>query len=37
MVTVNPIHSDEDYDAALAEIGAILDARPGTPAITPSN
>ncbi|MDA8230077.1 MAG: transcriptional regulator [Magnetospirillum sp.] len=31
MVTANPIHSDEDCDAALAEIGAIMDARPGTP------
>jgi len=31
MVTVQPIHSEADYDAALEEIGTIMDALPGTP------
>lgn len=30
-VTVRPIQNDEDYEAALAEIDALMDARPGTP------
>ena len=31
MVTVNPIRTEEDYEAALARIDDILGAKPGTP------
>ncbi len=31
MVTVNPIHTEQDYETALAEIGTIMGAEPGTP------
>ena len=31
MVTVNPIRTEEDYEAALARIDDILDAKPDTP------
>jgi HTH-type transcriptional regulator/antitoxin HigA len=31
MVSVNPIHSEADYEAALAEIECIMDAKPNTP------
>jgi HTH-type transcriptional regulator/antitoxin HigA len=29
-VTVRPIRNEDDYDAALAEVGALMDAAPGT-------
>jgi HTH-type transcriptional regulator / antitoxin HigA len=32
MVEVNPIRTEEDYEAALAEIEPLMQARPGTPA-----
>ncbi len=31
MVNVNPIRTEEDYEAALEEIGQSLEAAPGTP------
>lgn len=31
MVTVTPIRTEQDYEAALAEIEGVMDARPGTP------
>ena len=31
MVTVRPIRSEEDYEAALARIGALMQAKPGSP------
>jgi HTH-type transcriptional regulator / antitoxin HigA len=30
-MTIRPIRNEEDYDAALAEVDALMDARPGTP------
>ena len=30
-ITVRPIHNEEDYEAALAEVDALMDAIPGTP------
>jgi len=30
-ILVRPIHSDEDYEAALAEVDTLMDAEPGTP------
>lgn len=30
-VLVRPIHTEEDYEAALAEVEALWDAQPGTP------
>lgn len=30
-ITVRPIHTEGDYEAALAEVGEIMDAGPGTP------
>jgi HTH-type transcriptional regulator/antitoxin HigA len=30
-VTVRPIHTEEDYEAALAEVSEVMDAEPGTP------
>ena len=30
-ITVRPIRTEEDYDAALAEVDALMDASPGTP------
>ena len=32
MVEVNPIRTEVDYEAALEEIEALMQARPGTPA-----
>lgn len=29
-ITIRPIHDEEDYDAALAEVDALMDAAPGT-------
>jgi HTH-type transcriptional regulator/antitoxin HigA len=31
MVEVSPIRTDDDYEAALAEIERLIDAEPGTP------
>ena len=31
MVEVNPIRTEQDYDAALAQVEALMTARPGTP------
>lgn len=31
LVKVRPIRSDQDYEAALAEVEALMSARPGTP------
>jgi HTH-type transcriptional regulator / antitoxin HigA len=30
-ITVRPIRNEEDYEAALAEVDALMDAAPGTP------
>ncbi|HEU0076570.1 MAG TPA: helix-turn-helix domain-containing protein [Longimicrobiaceae bacterium] len=30
-ITVRPIHDEDDYDAALTEVDALMDATPGTP------
>ncbi len=30
-ITVRPIHTEEDYDAALALVDTLMDAEPGTP------
>jgi HTH-type transcriptional regulator/antitoxin HigA len=30
-IKVRPIHTEEDYDAALAEVDSLMDAVPGTP------
>jgi HTH-type transcriptional regulator/antitoxin HigA len=30
-ITVRPIHDEADYEAALAEVDALMDAEPGTP------
>lgn len=30
-IKVRPIHTEEDYEAALAEVGELMDAAPGTP------
>lgn len=30
-ITVRPIHDEDDYDAALAEVDVLMDAAPGTP------
>ena len=30
-ILVRPIHTEEDYDAALALVGTLMDAEPGTP------
>lgn len=30
-ITVRPVHSEEDYEAALAEIDTLMNAIPGTP------
>jgi HTH-type transcriptional regulator/antitoxin HigA len=30
-ITVRPIHDEDDYEAALAEVDALMDATPGTP------
>ena len=30
-ITVRAIHDEDDYDAALAEVDALMDAAPGTP------
>ena len=30
-IRVRPIHNDDDHNAALAEIGALMDAAAGTP------
>ena len=30
-ITVRPIHDENDYEAALAEVDALMDAEPGTP------
>ena len=30
-ISVRPIRSEDDYDAALAEVEALMDAVPGTP------
>jgi antitoxin component HigA of HigAB toxin-antitoxin module len=30
-ITVRPIHNEEDYEAALAEVDSLMDAVPGTP------
>lgn len=30
-IKVRPIHSEEDYEAALAEVNELMDAIPGTP------
>lgn len=32
MVTVRPIRTEQDYEAALAEVESLIAARPGTPA-----
>lgn len=29
-IIVRPIHTEDDYDAALALVGTLLDAEPGT-------
>ena len=31
-ILVRPIHNEEDYEAALSEVDALMDAIPGTPA-----
>jgi HTH-type transcriptional regulator/antitoxin HigA len=30
-ITVRPIHTEHDYEAALAEVDALMEAEPGTP------
>ena len=30
-ITIRPLHNEQDYEAALAEIGQLMDALPGTP------
>lgn len=30
-ITVRPIHTEEDYESALAEVSEVMDAEPGTP------